>query len=417
MANGSSLAVPVDFADDAPDVADDLPAILFVNADDAHSWHGPGLLVALGTPLVFGPENPHDADALVDELNQVENADPTTESVFTTRTPGSWWASKDGQIWYSTFLSHRMLASVLGDGRRGPASHALYRLVDRVAGDRVDQLSRLAVEHGMRSDGPPSTWAGTREAHAFTAIARLSGGAPLIQLANRLSAGTPPTHSEPELAVVWPTLLLAAWGIFNPVGPTLTSLGLTVVPDGRILLCEWMRHPSGPQYRAHAVLADMELATIERALRELMVDTFGAQDFDRCPVPSCLPEFVLPVGQSHRSDLVRELLREIAERFVDPRQLIADANEYRYFAGDAWARMSGNRVPAPDDGLEPGQATSAQAADYWWQAVTDPPHVNGHVNHFPQAWDGSQLFLQKSHDPNRPWWPGSEFYQHLWDSM
>lgn len=133
-----------------------------------------------------------------------------------------------------------------------------------------------------------------------------------------------------------PDIPLGLWGIFNPVGPTLTTIGLIATDEGW-LFSEWMRHPTGPLYRVHGVLEDVTDETVQDACERYLVSPYGT---DASPVPFSLPEFVVPAPEGSLTGAVDRALHHLAAARFDASYLTANAVIYGVFNGDAWARMN-----------------------------------------------------------------------------
>jgi hypothetical protein len=187
-----------------------------------------------------------------------------------------------------------------------------------------------------------------------------------------------------------PDVPLGLWGIFNPAGPTLTTLGLIATDEGW-LFAEWMRHPTGPLYRVHAVLENLTDEAVREACERCLIAPYGT---DASPVPYSLPEFVVPAPAGSLAEHVDHALQRIAATHCDATALTANAVIYGAFNGDAWARINAPEPVYAALTRYLRDLSPAEAAKAWWGAATDPTHLAGHVTAFPGAWDGAAEFIQ-----------------------
>lgn len=369
-----------------PSIAGDRPAHLVVGLE-AHPDFGDTFAVILASPLVVGPEHLATAERLADTLNQA-----ATGPQHDGRTAlGAWW-SRGGQLCWSAYVPLGFAAALkpVGSPRR---TEQLAALVNDLAGQRCADLIEAAFAFPLCATKEPAPWRGLSFAPnlALTVYPqRASGHAAMAQHLIE----DPDSVLDVTLADLGPRpdIALGTWGIFNPAGPTLTTLGL-IHTNGGWLLAEWMRHPTAPLFRIHALLRDDEPDTVTRACERVLVEGYG--DRERCPVPDGLPEFVLLAPAGPLAHIVPAALRRIGQTRCDTIELTDEAAIYRFFGGDPWARMNATyqQYQAICAGLP--DATPAQAAQAWWSAASDAEHVSGHAMAFGGAWDGVGEFLKR----------------------
>jgi hypothetical protein len=184
-----------------------------------------------------------------------------------------------------------------------------------------------------------------------------------------------PAEDGPALRTIDPDVLLAVFGTFNPAGPSLDTIGVGGLADGRYLLAHWMRHPFSPSYRPLLVLPDLSPETVRTALVQVLpgCGVGLATEFARIYAPGALPNAVRTAFIMAARD--RGRLTE----FWDKAQIL---EKYR---GDPWTAVSieaANSEPRPDD--------PAEILSRWWTAVTSEEHYFGYLRHFAGAWDGAQ---------------------------
>ena len=369
-----------------PSIAGDRPAHLVVGLQP-HPDFGETFAVVLASPLVVGPEQLDAAERLADMLNQAA-AGPQHDR----RTAlGAWW-SRGGQLCWSTYLPLGFAAALKPAGSPGRAEQ-LAALVNDLVGQGCADLIEAAFAFPPYATQEPAPWRGLSFEPNFPLTVYPQRACGHAAMAQHL-IDNPDSVLDVTLDDLGPRpdIALGTWGIFNPAGPTLTTLGL-IHTDGGWLLAEWMRHPTTPLFRIHALLRDAEPNTVTRACERVLVEGYG--DRARCPVPDGLPEFVLPTPAGPLSHIVPAALRRIGQTRCEATQLAEETAIYAFFGGDPWARMNASerQYQAICSGLP--DATPSEAAQAWWVAASDPDHVSGHVLAFAGAWDGVGEFLQR----------------------
>jgi hypothetical protein len=338
-----------------------------------HPDLGPGTRIHITAPFSFGSS----AAELVNRLN----AGPARSQ---TGLLGAWWAS-GGQAGFTGFLPQALLGPLLAredlQDQRVDIVDALVRLV--LLGQKMVFCSVLEdSEISPRCAEPPTPLSGYSEP-----LDRILLGAKraIIAGAAQDTAEWSPDESPAELEdgqvlrTVDPDVLLAVFGTFNPAGPTLNTIGVIGLADGRYLLAHWMRHPFSPSYSPLLVLPDLRPETVRTALVEVLpgrgVGT--ATEFARVYAPGTLQNAV------RAAFIMTTRERGQLSEFWDEAQVL---EKHR---GDPWTAVSAgttNGEPRPDD--------PAEIMSRWWDAVTNEEHYFGYLRHFPGAWDGADRFIQ-----------------------
>lgn len=218
----------------------------------------------------------------------------------------------------------------------------------------------------------------------------------LAKGAHRLNAGryllVPPRTVEPLNGVpdndITPVF---GWGIFNPFGPTVTTLDLRRLPaEGGRLLQLTMRNPFVSRDTGYAIFPEAPVVnrdTLDEALTELVTQN-GSADYPL--IAGDLPTHILLSPQSPISPgQIRELFFAMT-RFTSPMDLAAVIARYREFAGKPWDRASAElRSAFHPRGAAPAWPPERGLWDEWWTRVTDPAHVQSEIDQMRAAWQGS----------------------------
>ena len=342
-------------------------------------WHpdlGPGARFQLTAPFDFRSS--------AAELVNLLNAGPGRPQAGLM---GAWWASS-GQAGFTGFLPQAMLGPLMAreDFRDELADimDVFFRLV--VLGQKIGfcaTLEESGIPFGDAS--PPVAVSGYSEF-----LDRLLLGAKRAIVA-AVAESTPewrPDESwtEPEpgqvLRTLDPDVRLAVFGTFNPVGPTLNTIGILELTGGRYLLANWMRHPFSPDYSPLLVLPDLNPATVRDALAEVL---------PLCAIGTSATDFVGVYAPEPLQAAVSDAFIKAAGNRDQLDDLWAQAQVLEEDRGSPWTSMSRGRkdaVPLPDD--------PAEVVSRWWNAVTNDENYAGHLRCFPEAWDGAIRFLKSS---------------------
>lgn len=296
------------------------------------------------------------------------------------------WTTWRGQLMWTSFIDGESFRQLLSLGLQGagvilslllteqvPTSHAfawlmteswlseradLWNITEQVEWDGVQQnagLLPLLVPNGV--------------------IDRLGfADAPLNQLIG-------PFEIDGTDAWFQHTLLLATWGIFNPMGPSVGSLEICIdFESQRALLVERLRHPFSPRVAVHAVLdfdgfsnrADL-VAEVIGGLEWSSPDWFEITDYDPAVKNSLREGMRLFAG---RSD----------EDFRRTTQLLLAS------IGSPWARLSSNELELPEIDGDP--------IETWIEVVTSAANIDNHLAYLRSAWEGAVAYQGSKGDPN-----------------
>lgn len=181
-------------------------------------------------------------------------------------------------------------------------------------------------------------------------------------------------------------LPICSFGIFNPAGPTVGSLEISIelAQDGPLYsLFYVMRHPHSPK------ITWLGTARSDEDLRQLITDSLAVAD----PAESILgtgPEWMdIWSNQDHLLDGLREFAH--ARQDVDWR---ATADDILNHALSPWGRVSDGE-PNESSAFEP----DADPIECWIAAITDPVVIIGQKLFMRSAWEGALAYRQSNWDP------------------
>lgn len=179
------------------------------------------------------------------------------------------------------------------------------------------------------------------------------------------------------------TLVVAAW--FNPVGPTVSSMEIGALPDGKRYLVHFRRHPFGPYYRVVGpITADGDESELFSEATELLIGEslpnvltlWASPEADASEVPEALRDRISEVAAGSGADLAAEAAWLEATK-GNPWEFAAvdqtEAEQVKATAKDAAAAG-----PASDGGY-----------GAWWEQVSSFDNVVPNLRFLPDAWDGS----------------------------
>lgn len=196
-------------------------------------------------------------------------------------------------------------------------------------------------------------------------------------------------------AALWTTprhLPLCSFGIFNPMGPTVSSLEVALVPSTggalAVSLYLLMRHPHLPE--AHWLGDAEDLDGLAALVTETLADPEGR-------VLGNGPEW-LDVFAEADALLAHAVLAGVrcfasAREDVDWR---ATADDLVRHAINPWARVSEHEAPLQSS---PWPA-EADPIDCWIEAITDDAVIAGHQLFLRSAWEGAKAYRQSDWDPS-----------------
>ena len=169
-------------------------------------------------------------------------------------------------------------------------------------------------------------------------------------------------------------ILVCSFGVFNPAGPSVSSLELGL--DGmQWNLFHVLRHPFGStvEFLDSCPLADASDALPFKIIEALEIHEVLGSGPDWMEI--CAPAF---------EDAIYEGLRLFAEKY-DATELTQRIRKMLVSQGDPWQRLSlGN------EGLDSVEIEST--IDTWVNLVTDPTIISGHQLYIRSAWEGAKIF-------------------------
>lgn len=181
------------------------------------------------------------------------------------------------------------------------------------------------------------------------------------------------------------------WGIFNPFGPTVTTLDLRRLPAGGGLLLQLaMRNPFASRDTGYAIFPEPPVVNrdgLDEALTELVRHN-GSADYPL--LTGSLPTHILLSPESPIAPgEIRELFFAMT-RFASPTDLGVVIGRYRKFAGKPWDRVSAElRSAFHASAATPTWPPERGLWNEWWTVVTDPGHVRSEIDQMKAAWEGS----------------------------
>jgi hypothetical protein len=341
-------------------------------------WHpdlGPGARLQITAPFDLGQSAAEFANLL--------NSAPTRPQAGLI---GAWWTSS-GQLGFTGFLPQLLLGPLLAREEFRDEQPGIIDTFVRltVLGQKISFCAVLEESGISFGDAePPATATGYSEF-----LDRLLLGAKRAIVAG--AAESTPEWSPEEyragelvsgrvLRTVDPDVRLAVFGTFNPVGPTLNTIGVLELADGRYLLANWMRHPFSPDYSPALVLPDLDPATVRDALVEVL---------PFCAVGTAATDFVGVHAPETLQDAVSSAFMTAAADRGQLGEIWAKAQVLEKSRGNPWASLhSGTPGAAPLPG------NPAEVVSRWWNAVTNDQNYYGYLRSFPEAWDGAISFLK-----------------------
>lgn len=199
---------------------------------------------------------------------------------------------------------------------------------------------------------------------------------------------------------------LCSWRIFNPFGPTLSSLFLAEVPgtSDRALFFR-MLNP----FDSEAVLFGLIPRPLTQSSDTLMPTLrrlFGQNGSEDVPLFISLPSHIPTLKESPLSwAQLKELFLLAAARSSEAGNIESTTDRLVRYRTDPWGRASVEleeslkqyekaKAMAPPAGAKGRMATQGQL-DRWWAAVTDPEHVASEISEIRAAWEGATRFQKK----------------------
>ncbi|MCX7868261.1 MAG: hypothetical protein N2438_14265 [Limisphaera sp.] len=212
--------------------------------------------------------------------------------------------------------------------------------------------------------------------------------------------------------------ILFTWGIFNPFGPTLSSLAL-VRPNCRSpwVLYYRMSHPTCRSDVACGLVNSVDDAEIEQLCRPLFTEGTPLGT----PLEVCLPTLVLLPARKILSPEVIASFFEATLQKGSERDLAGKIKAYLNFWLDPWKRadasvrqcfanlFSGSGATASGP-RTPAKYTSAEFF-VWWKIVTYPEHVRAELEAVQAAWCPDKGWFPAIFDPVT--WIGEVYDFHV----
>lgn len=212
----------------------------------------------------------------------------------------------------------------------------------------------------------------------------------------------PVTNCE-ELGLTPEFIPLAAWGYFNPFGPTAVTLFLIGVPESKEqLIFLRILHPLSPAGIVYGIIPN-HIAGNTQKLFEILQNLFARNDSADQPVISSLPSHVIIIPESPlRKDQVKELLFISAKNFTTLEDLDVNSDRMDQYKGDPWRRT----MVVLKEGLKRSDATSTTkrksglptraSFERWWNIVSNPEHVQSETSQMKAAWKGAIEIIRRS---------------------
>jgi hypothetical protein len=181
-------------------------------------------------------------------------------------------------------------------------------------------------------------------------------------------------------------ILICSFGIFNPVGPTVSSLEIGA--DGTTWnLYFVLRHPFGAEVR---LLDSCAMGDGEKILPQLVIDALKSHDQG---VMGSGPDW-MDISSPVFTDAVLEGLRLFAETdeetnwHLESKKIIAGQ-------GNPWRRLMVDAENAEE-------ITIDGSIETWIELVTDPAVISGHQLFIRSAWEGAKVYVSaQSEDAER----------------
>ena len=188
------------------------------------------------------------------------------------------------------------------------------------------------------------------------------------------------------------THLLASFGIFNPAGPSVGSLELSInYESGQALLLERLRHPFSPHLIVHALIDQDGFLSLNDLVEGVIARLqWGGLDwFEICATPTAgmaeaAVQGLLAFGQRITETLDSDLGHLAGALTLRPwLRLSISAEELN----DLFAE-----VVAFDYGLS--------SLEYWAWALMKPSNIDNHTKDLRSAWEGARAWLASPDDPD-----------------
>lgn len=350
--------------------------------DSDHPDLGRGMELLLVSPfrlegetnLAVPPSSSFEAMWVANMLNQTQRDGlPLPLSI-------SGWTTWRGQLCLSAFIdaeTSRVLQH-LASPRAGEAMAVVTEMFCR----NMRFLEAAATETGIFD----TDWEYTEEVY-WRGVSQNAGHFSLLvddaTLVRELTDGLPTNEVFDAIEVdgLWAlqhSRLIAAFGIFNPVGPSVGSIEIAInYGSGRAMLLERLRHPFVPAIRLYALLDREGFEDLPRFV-EAMVSKleWGSVDW-----------FEVVDRGEEVGDALRRGLRNLAT--ATEADVAVEASWLRSSLESPWVRLTKERPP------EWTLPRGASAVEWWIEAVTKPENIDTHVAYLRSAWEGAKAFIRE----------------------
>lgn len=185
--------------------------------------------------------------------------------------------------------------------------------------------------------------------------------------------------SEEQTDAYWRVprhLPVCSFGIFNPMGPTVSSLEVAQIGDEWVLLFV-LRNPFGPRIEEWGRADIDDESRLDILISNALAETEGGP---MGPGPDWMDIF------SHRSAVLDGISQFAQES--DPETLAFEANALLHYYADPWARL--NKADGP---IELTDRAIRDPARFWINTITDPEVIAGHQLFIRSAWEGAKAMV------------------------
>ena len=378
-----------------------------------HPDLGRGIEILVSTPFDFGsdtdmsgpPTSSPAVQLLANSFNHVDHASCSPAIGI------SGWTAWRDQICLSTFVQGETvttiqhLASVAGPPES--ASSSIGVALGVLTAKSLERLATPALSLEMSnfydlewSLTEDSRWAGVNENAGYwslfvedrAAFDAVAAGLPLNVLAEPIRID-PSDPSEParDLWGLQHTHLLASFGIFNPAGPSVGSLELSInYESGQALLLERLRHPFSPHLIVHALIDQDGFLSlndfVEGVIARLQWSTLDW--FEICATPTegiaeAAFQGLLAFGQRINTTDNRDLRRLALALFLPP-----------------WTRLSLPAEELIDRCAELDTFGEIDELGFWAISLMSPRNIDKHAQYLRSAWEGARAWLASPDDPD-----------------
>jgi hypothetical protein len=300
---------------------------------------------------------------------------------------GSWIVTQDLGLVHHAYIPGIQIEKALGEAR-GTAGNVLALIVQPV--ERISDAAELrGLAAGDRFDvksvGPTEVLAG------LSSLWLDNGPLDMSYLADHDSEDIDP---EEELWMTPKHVPVCSFGIFNPYGPTVSSLeiGYEVDPAGDLVMSLYfvLRHPSGPriEYLGDAPTAEDMAELIMSSLSKVEDGVLGVG-----------PEWMNVFAERYREAVDQGLRSWASASGNADRDWGKEGTELLDCALNPWSRMWSEWARA-----DPPPEAASDPIGYWIDALNDWTVVLGEQLYIRSAWQRAIATLE---DPDSPGWAQS----------